>query len=69
MDDGEAWPSQTRSARGGMGRREKFRYHAFHGHNPPPEWPGPGTIHTGITRDDGQWGWWQRYFRLMLGEE
>lgn len=69
MDDGEAWPSQTRSARGGVGKRQKFRYRAFHGHNPPPDWPGPGVVHTGITRDDGQWGWWQRYFRFMLGEE
>jgi nitrite reductase/ring-hydroxylating ferredoxin subunit len=69
MDDGEAWPSITKSARGGMGRREKFRYFAFHGHNPPPEWPGPGMVHTGITREDGQWGWWRRYFRFMLGEE
>jgi len=69
MDDGEAWPSQTRSARGGMGRRQKLRYQTFHGHNPPPGWPGPGQVHTGITRDDGQWGWWQRYFRYLLGEE
>jgi len=69
MDDGEAWPSQTRSARGAIGGRQRFRYHAFHGHNPPEDFPGPGEVHTGITRDDGQWGWWQRYFRFMLGEE
>ncbi|MGH7899713.1 MAG: aromatic ring-hydroxylating oxygenase subunit alpha [Candidatus Binatia bacterium] len=68
-DDGEAWPSQTRSARGAVGARQKFRYLAFHGHNPPEGWPGPGMVHTGITRDDGQWLWWQRYFRFMLGEE
>jgi hypothetical protein len=52
-----------------MGRTMSFKYHAFHGHNPPEWWPGPGMIHTGATRDDGQWGFWQRYFRFLLGEE
>ncbi|MDT5081478.1 MAG: hypothetical protein QOJ80_6115 [Mycobacterium sp.] len=69
MDDGEAWPSQTASARGAKGRKVTFKYHAFREHTPPPEWPGPGQVHTGATGDDGQWQWWQRYFRFMLGEE
>jgi nitrite reductase/ring-hydroxylating ferredoxin subunit len=66
VDDAEAWPSQTRSARGAMGRKVSFKYLAFHGHNPPDWWPGPGVVHDGFTRDDGQWGWWQRYFEFML---
>ena len=41
MDDGEAWPSQTRSARGAVGASSKFRYQAFHGHNPPEGFPAP----------------------------
>jgi nitrite reductase/ring-hydroxylating ferredoxin subunit len=69
MDDGEAWPSQTRSARGAVGRRQKLRYLTFQGHNPPDGWPGPGQVHAGASRDDGQWQWWQRYFRFLLGEE
>jgi nitrite reductase/ring-hydroxylating ferredoxin subunit len=69
MDDGEAWPSQTRSARGAVGRKMTFKYRAFHGHNPPEGWPGPGQVHDGITRDDGQWGWWKRYFEFMLTAE
>jgi phenylpropionate dioxygenase-like ring-hydroxylating dioxygenase large terminal subunit len=67
VDDGEAWPAQQRSARGAMGRRSTFKYHAFTGHNPPEGWTGPGQVHDGFSRDDGQWGWWQRYFDVMLG--
>jgi nitrite reductase/ring-hydroxylating ferredoxin subunit len=69
MDDGEAWPSQTAAARGARGRKVTFKYRAFRHHSPPPNWPGPGQVHTGATGDDGQWQWWQRYFRFMLGEE
>jgi len=69
MDDGEAWPSQTAAARGARGRRVTFKYHAFRDHTPPPGWPGPGQVHTGPTGDDGQWQWWQRYFRFLSGEE
>lgn len=68
VDDGEAWPSQTRSARGAMGRKVTFKYQAFTGHNPPEGWQGPGAVHAGFNRDDGQWGWWQRYFELMLAK-
>jgi hypothetical protein len=68
QDDGEVWPSQQRSARGAMGQTQSFKYHAFRGHTPPEWWPGPGLVHTGPTGDDGQWGFWERYFDTLIGE-
>jgi len=69
QDDGEAWPSQTKTARGYVARKGTYKYPAQRGHNPPDGWPGPGEVRFGFTSDDGQWQWWQRYFRFLLGEE
>ncbi len=69
QDDSEAWPSQTKAARGHVARQGTYKYPAQRGHTPPDGWPGPGEVRFGFTSDDGQWQWWQRYFRFLLGEE
>lgn len=69
MDDGDAWPSQTAAARGFKGSQQTFKYRGFRHHTPPSGWPGPGVVHSGVSGDDSQWSWWERYFRFMLGEE
>jgi phenylpropionate dioxygenase-like ring-hydroxylating dioxygenase large terminal subunit len=64
-DDADTWPQMTQSARGTMGSQQKIRYQALCGENRPEDWPGPGKIYEGFSKDDSQWNWWLRYFELM----
>jgi hypothetical protein len=68
QDDAEAWPGIQRSVQGIMGRRHTMKYPAMMGIVRPEGWPGGGSVHAGLTKDDGQWVWWMRYRDFMLGE-
>ena len=54
QEDGEAWPSQTKAARGYVAQQGTYKYPAQRGHAPPDGWPGPGEVRHGFTSDDGQ---------------
>lgn len=65
-DDADTWPQMTQVARGALGRRQKIRYQARTGEDTKPaDWPGPGHVYAGFTKDDAQWNWWTRYFEIM----
>jgi len=69
-DDADTWPQMTQAARGAMGRRQKIRYQARTGEDSKPaDWPGPGRVYAGFTKDDAQWNWWTRYFEVMTERE
>ena len=31
----------------------------------PADWPGPGYVGEGFTKDDTQWQWWKYWHALM----
>jgi nitrite reductase/ring-hydroxylating ferredoxin subunit len=70
QDDAETWPGITAAAKGFIGRQQTLKYWALAGHNPPAYWPsgGTGEVHTGFSKDDAQWKWWQRYFSEMTSK-
>jgi len=47
-----------------------MKYLSILGPSKPDDWPGPGTVHAGVTMDDNQWGFWLRWYDLMtVGRE
>jgi hypothetical protein len=67
QDDAESWPSIQKSAMGYQGSKEKMRYQAFVGHNPPEGWEGPEEVYDGFSKDDSAWNFWLRYRDYMSG--
>lgn len=67
QDDNEIYAELQRSANGFIGRQSKMQYLALAGDSEVEGWVGGGSLHTGFTRDDGQWKWWCRYFEYMTG--
>jgi hypothetical protein len=65
QDDADTWPQIMRNANGPMGRESTLKYQALGGEKKPDDWPGPGMIYEGFTKDDTQWNWWLNYYRLM----
>jgi hypothetical protein len=65
QDDADTWPQIFRNSIGPMGRRVTLKYQALAGENKPDDWPGPGLVYEGFTKDDTQWNWWLNYYRLM----
>jgi nitrite reductase/ring-hydroxylating ferredoxin subunit len=68
QDDAEAWPSMQRSARGVIGRTQTLKYQALLGEIRPDDWPGPGKVYAGMSKDDNQWNWWLRWYDFMTGK-
>jgi len=67
-DDTDMWPTQYKNARGGVGRTQKLRYQAIADEDVERrDWPGPGPVYRGITKDNSQWNWWLRYRDFMNG--
>lgn len=64
-DDLESWPSMTRVAEGAVGGDQPIRYNAILGPNNPEDFPGPGLVHRGMSKDDNQWHFWLRWYDLM----
>jgi phenylpropionate dioxygenase-like ring-hydroxylating dioxygenase large terminal subunit len=64
-DDMEAWPSMQRAARGPISQEQTIKYNALLGANNPADFPGPGLVHHGISKDDNQWHFWLRYYEMM----
>ena len=29
------------------------------------DWPGPGRVYSGFSKDDTQWDWWQAWLAMM----
>lgn len=67
QDDGECWPATTRAARGVYAAEQTLKCQAPRGECKPPNWPGGDIVSEGLTKDDGQWYWWQRYFDYVTG--
>lgn len=67
QDDAESWPAIQKSASGYQGARQKMRYQAFVGHNPPDGWEGGEEVYDGFSKDDSAWNWWLRYRDYMTG--
>ncbi|RZF63442.1 aromatic ring-hydroxylating dioxygenase subunit alpha [Sphingomonas populi] len=62
QDDTETWSVITQSSKGVMGSRGTLKYQAITGeHTKPADWPGPGHVYDGFTKDDTQWNWWVAY--------
>ncbi len=65
-DDADTFPQMTETSKGVIGSQVPMRYHARTGEGPTPaDFPGPGRVYPGFSKDDTQWNWWQRYFELM----
>lgn len=64
-DDGECWPLMQRASQGVRGQQQTMKYHALVGINRPDDWPGGGHVSGGVSKDDGQWHWWKRYFEYL----
>jgi nitrite reductase/ring-hydroxylating ferredoxin subunit len=67
-DDYEAWPAIQRRAGGALGAEQTMKYNAVAGPSRPDDWPGPGTVFHGPSRDDSQWCFWLRWFEMMTDE-
>jgi nitrite reductase/ring-hydroxylating ferredoxin subunit len=65
QDDSDTWPQMTRNARGPQGRNMTMKYQAVCDQAPRADWPGPGKLYEGFTKDDTQWNWWLQYRELM----
>lgn len=62
-DDGAVWPVQSIASRGFIARKSiTYKYWSLTGEHKPEGWVGGGHVHTGFSRDDPQWNWWQCYF-------
>lgn len=62
QDDTETWALMTQSSKGVMGSRGTLKYQAITGEKTKPaDWPGPGHVYDGFTKDDNQWNWWLAY--------
>ena len=53
-------------AQGVVGAQGTLKYQALLGEKKPADWPGPGRVYAGFSKDDGQWDWWQAWLRLMV---
>ena len=68
-DDGAVWPGQSSGSRGYIARRNiTYKYWALSGDHKPEGWVGEGHVHTGFSRDDTQWKWWECYFDMLEGK-
>jgi hypothetical protein len=58
-----------RSARGYVAKeRGRLTYNALLGDNRPDDWPGPGLVHRGFSKDDNQWHFWLRWYDMLTAE-
>lgn len=64
QDDSDTWPHQTIVAKGAMSEDITMKYQACY-EKTPENWPGPGHVGEGFTKDDTQWQWWQYWYELM----
>jgi len=69
VDDMESWPSMQRASQGAIGEEQPMRYNTLMGTNKPKDWPGPGQVYCGVSKDDNQWNWWRRWFDMMTFDE
>lgn len=67
-DDADTWPQITHASKGYMGGQQTMKYQALLGENRPEDWPGPGKVYAGFTKDDSQWNYWLRYQDFMCGK-
>jgi nitrite reductase/ring-hydroxylating ferredoxin subunit len=61
VDDTDSLPSLQRAAAGAMGGAQTMKYDNLLGEQRPADWPGPGHVHAGYSKDDAQWAFWQRW--------
>lgn len=67
QDDTETWSLMTQAAKGTMGSQGTLKYQAITGeHTKPADWPGPGHVYDGFTKDDTQWNWWLAYKNALV---
>ena len=63
-DDSEVWASVQRGLQGFIGRQSVENYQAT-GEPRDPDPARPGTTGRGLTGDDAQWHFYERYFEAM----
>ena len=67
QDDTETWSLITQASKGVMGSRGTLKYQAITGeHSRPANWPGPGHVYDGFSKDDTQWNWWVAYKNSLV---
>ncbi len=67
QDDTETWSLMTQASKGFMGAHGTMKYQAITGeHTKPADWPGPGHVYDGFTKDDTQWNWWLAYKNALV---
>jgi phenylpropionate dioxygenase-like ring-hydroxylating dioxygenase large terminal subunit len=69
QDDADAVQSIQHAAIGPRGQAQTMKYGAMLGENRPADWPGPGVVHAGFSRDDTQWNFWLKWFEMMTADE
>ncbi len=66
QDDSDTWPHMTLAAKGAMSEDITLKYQALYEDDAKPaDWPGPGYVGEGFTKDDTQWQWWKYWHALM----
>jgi len=66
QDDSDTWPHQTIAAKGAVSKDITMKYQALYETGRPDNWPGPGHVGEGFTKDDTQWQWWKAWYDLMV---
>jgi phenylpropionate dioxygenase-like ring-hydroxylating dioxygenase large terminal subunit len=69
IDDVDTWQSIQRASEGAMGQRRTMKYPATQPINKPSNWPGPGDVRAGFSRDDTHWYFWEAWFDAMTADE
>jgi hypothetical protein len=49
--------------------RATMKYNAWQGENKPKNWPGPGTVYAGFSRDETNWDFWSKWFSMLTHDE
>jgi phenylpropionate dioxygenase-like ring-hydroxylating dioxygenase large terminal subunit len=68
QDDADAVASMQHAATGVVAQERTMKYNAVLGENKPKDWPGPGTVYAGYSKDDTNWDFWQRWFEMLAAE-
>jgi nitrite reductase/ring-hydroxylating ferredoxin subunit len=66
VDDTDSLPLLQRAASGAVGAGQTMKYDNLMGEVRPTDWPGPGRVHAGYSKDDAQWAFWQRWADALV---
>jgi phenylpropionate dioxygenase-like ring-hydroxylating dioxygenase large terminal subunit len=69
VDDAQQAPSMQRVAKWAVGKRQTMKFFSIAGPNRPDNWPGPGEVYAGWSKDDTQWNFWTGWLEAMTANE